>query len=316
MDYKVLLYYQFTPLADPEAVRLWQQQLCEHLELTGRILISSHGINGTVGGPLPAIKRYVKATKSYPAFSSMSFKWSEGTGHDFPRLRVRVRDEIVSFGAPDELRVDAHGIVGGGQHLTPHAVHDLVATRGDDVVFFDGRNAFEAAIGRFRDAIIPDVETTHDFVAALDSGHFDHLKEKAVVTYCTGGVRCEVLSALMINRGFREVYQIEGGIVRYGEAFGNDGLWEGSLYIFDERMRHEFAPGAAVIGHCDQCDGPTSRFVNCANLACRALILLCDTCVERPASLQCRPAHATAPRVTRKNTLTVGNTERVETEEQ
>jgi UPF0176 protein len=288
---KVLLYYLFTPLDDPEAVRLWQQTLCESLDLKGRILLSPHGINGTVGGELKNIKRYIKATRSYPAFKPIEFKWSEGTGSEFPRLSVKVRDEIVAFGTPDELKVGQDGVIGGGVHLKPEQVNELVANRPEDVVFFDGRNAYEAKIGKFKDAIVPDTRTTHDFVTELESGKYDELKDKAVITYCTGGVRCEILSALMKNRGFNEVYQVDGGIVRYGERFGNEGLWEGSLYIFDGRMNHEFGPDTKVIGTCERCDAPTSHFYNCANLACRKLILLCDSCSLENEASTCRPEH-------------------------
>ncbi len=295
---KVILYYCFTPLADPEAIRLWQHTLCTSLKLTGRILISPHGINGTLGGPMTAMKKYVRATRSYPGFHDLDIKWSEGTGADFPRLRVRVRDEVVSFGAPGELHVSSGGVVGGGQHLSPREVHELVERRGDDVVFFDARNAFEAAIGRFKGAIIPDVETTRDFVGLFDRGVYDHLKTRPIVTYCTGGVRCEVLSALMVSRGFREVYQIDGGIARYAEEFANRGLWEGSLFVFDERLIQEFGEDTVVLGRCEGCAAPTSHYYNCANLACRALILLCDECATRHSSLDCGPRHANAPRVT------------------
>jgi UPF0176 protein len=288
---KIILYYGFTPLEDPDAIRLWQRTLCESLSLTGRILISRHGINGTLGGDLDDLRRYIAATKEYPGFRGIDFKWSEGSAKDFPRLRVRVRDEIVSFGAAEELVVDRHGVVGGGVRLTPPAIHELVERRGDDVVFFDARNAFEAEIGRFKDAVVPDVHATRDFAALLDSGRYDHLKHKAVVTYCTGGVRCEVLSALMTRRGFREVYQLDGGIVRCGEAFGDDGLWEGSLYLFDARMHHEFSDHTTVIGTCERCGEPTSQFHNCANLACRKLILLCETCAVDNVSTNCAPHH-------------------------
>ncbi len=291
MEPKVILYYGFTPLADPEAIRLWQLTLCESLELKGRILISRHGINGTVGGDMAAVKKYIKATKQYPPFKGIEFKWSEGTGHDFPRLKVKVRDEIVSFGAPDGLRVDENGVIGGGVHLKPQELHALVEAKGEELVFFDGRNAYEAEIGRFKGAIVPDVATTHDFVKELDSGKYDHLKKKPVVTYCTGGVRCEVLSSLMIQRGFEEVYQLAGGIVRYGETFGDDGLWDGSLYIFDNRMNHEFSDHAAVIGKCEKCANPTSKFYNCNNLACRKLILLCAQCAANQESTTCSSAH-------------------------
>ncbi|TDW30292.1 rhodanese-related sulfurtransferase [Cryobacterium psychrophilum] len=289
---KILLYYVFTPLADPDAVRLWQRDLCEALGLRGRIIVSKDGLNGTLGGDLPALKRYIRKTRDYPAFKLIDFKWSEGTALDesgrsldFPRLVVKARDEIVSFGAPGELTVDAGGVVGGGTRLDPAALHELVAERGDDVVFFDGRNAFEAEIGRFRNAVVPDVANTREFVAELDSGKYDHLKGQPVVTYCTGGIRCEVLSGLMKSRGFGEVYQLEGGIARYGEAFGDDGLWNGSLYVFDQRMSIEFSDHAAVLGHCRECGEPTHHMLNCRDVSCREQLVVCEACaaVAAPA---------------------------------
>ena len=281
---KVLLFYAFTPLSDPEAVRLWQRELCEGLGLRGRILLSPHGINGTLGGELAAVKRYVRRTREYPGFRDLDVKWSEGTGLDeegrsidFPKLSVKVRDEIVSFGAPGELEVDEQGVVGGGARLAPDDLHRLLAER-DDVVLFDGRNRFEAEIGRFRGAVVPDVSTTREFVAELDSGRYDHLKDKPVVTYCTGGIRCEVLSGLMRSRGFGEVYQLDGGIVRYGERFGDDGLWEGSLYVFDGRGSVSFSDSAVAIGHCTVCGTATSRVRNCADPSCREQLVVCEGC--------------------------------------
>ncbi|GAA1518568.1 UPF0176 protein [Agromyces terreus] len=282
---KILLYYGFAPLADPDAVRLWQRDLAESLGLRGRILLSKDGINGTLGGEMGALKRYVRKTRDYPAFKHIDFKWSEGTGLDdsgasldFPKLSVKVRDEIVSFGAPGELQVDEAGVVGGGTRLTPEALHALVAERGDDVVFFDGRNALEAEIGRFAGAVVPDAATARDFVQLLDSGEYDDLKGKPVVTYCTGGIRCEVLSSLMTSRGFGEVYQLEGGIVRYGERYGDDGLWNGSLYVFDGRGSIDFSDHAAVIGSCAVCGAATKRTVNCTDAACRTQLVVCESC--------------------------------------
>lgn len=275
---KIVLFYVFTPLPDPEAIRLWQQTLAASNNLTGRILISEHGINATVGGDVDDVKRYVRGTRSYPAFASADIKWSEGLGNDFPRLSVRVRDEIVTFGAPGELEVAADGVVGGGTHLSPEQVHELVDSRGDDVVFFDGRNSFEAQIGKFKNAVVPDVDTTKDFVSQLDSGAYDHLKKSPVVTYCTGGVRCEVLSSLMVARGFEEVYQLDGGIVRYAETFGDDALWEGSLFVFDKRMAMNFSDHTAVIGRCSACGNPTSRYQDFDGDAGRGLRLICLDC--------------------------------------
>ncbi|WP_221585047.1 rhodanese-related sulfurtransferase [Microbacterium sp. G2-8] len=299
MPAKILLYYVFTPIADPDAIRLWQRDLCELLGLRGRILISEHGINGTVGGDMDALKTYVRKTKQYAPFRGVDMKWSPGTGLDddgfsldFPRLTVKVRDEIVSFGTPDELRIDENGVVGGGTHLKPGELHRLVAERGDDVTFFDGRNAFEAEIGRFKNAVVPNTETTRDFIAELDSGRYDHLKDKPVVTYCTGGVRCEVLSSLMTSRGFGEVYQLEGGIVRYGETFGNTGLWEGSLYVFDGRETTTFGDDATIIGRCVSCGASSDRMVNCADDDCRARTVLCAACGETAVCRRHAPAEA------------------------
>lgn len=282
---KILLYYKFTPLKDPEAVRLWQKSLCEHLNLKGRILLSEHGINGTVGGEMAELKAYIKATKQYPGFKDTTFKWSDGSRDDFPRLSVKVRPEIVTFGAEGELRVDENGVVGGGTHLKPEEVHKLVEERGDEVVFFDGRNAHEAAVGRFKNAVVTEANTTRDFIHELEIGKYDGLKGRPVVTYCTGGIRCEVLSVLMKNRGFKEVYQIDGGIVKYGEVYGDDGLWEGSLRVFDNRMTTDFSDRAKKLGACVHCQGRTSNFENCANNECNELVLICGICKDNDERL-------------------------------
>ena len=284
---KVLLYYGFTPIEDTAAVRLWQLTLCESLGIKGRILISRHGINGTVGADMESLKKYVARTKKYPGFKKIDFKWSEGTGNEFPRLAVRVKDELVAFGDPSVIKVDESGVVGGGKHLKPYDVQKLVEERGDEVVFFDGRNAFEAKIGKFKNAVIPDVTTSRDFVEEIKSGKYDHLKDKPVVTYCTGGIRCEILSAVMKKRGFNEVYQIDGGIVKYGERFGDEANWEGSLYIFDDRMAMDFSDKAKVIGQCDKCSAPTKDFRNCNTASCHQLILPCDSCASLPSNLSC-----------------------------
>ena len=271
---KVLLYYRFTPIADPQAMMLWQKTLCESLGIKGRILVSPHGINGTVGGDMSALKKYVKQTKKYPGFRGIDFKWSEGTGNEFPRLSVKAKKELVAFGNPGEIKVDENGVVGGGVHLKPFQVDQLVAERGDDVIFFDGRNSFEAKIGKFKNAIVPDVTSSQQFVEEIESGKYDHLKDKPIVTYCTGGIRCEILSVVMKNRGFNEVYQ-------------NDGLWEGSLYTFDNRLSIDFAANPALIGECDNCKAPTRQFYNCTTASCHQLALLCEPCGADSSSRAC-----------------------------
>lgn len=293
---KILLYYIFTPLSDPEAVTLWQKSLTEHLHLRGRILVSRHGLNGTVGGDVDDLKAYVKTTKQYPAFKNIVFKWSDGSRDDFPRMSVRHRRELVGFQNSDnEFDVDEHGVIGGGQHLKPREVHELIEKYGDDVVFFDGRNAHEAKIGKFKNAIVPNTNTSRDFIDELESDKYDDIKDKKVITYCTGGVRCEVISAMMKKRGFKDVYQIDGGIVKYGEAYGDDGLWEGSLRVFDKRMTVDFSDHTKTIGECTHCGAKTSNFENCAYANCNDLVLICDTCKQNPDLLfhtaECKTRH-------------------------
>ena len=273
----------FAPLGDPEAVKLWQKTLCDSLNIRGRIIVSRHGINGTVGGDIDDLKAYIKATKTYPAFKDITFKWSEGSRDDFPRMSVKARRELVGFkNSDDEFDVDENGVVGGGVHLKPKQLHELIEKYGNDVVFFDGRNAHEAKIGKFKNAVVPNTNTSRDFIAELESDKYDDLKKKKVVTYCTGGIRCEVISAMMKKRGFDDVYQMDGGIVKYGEAYGDDGMWEGSLRVFDDRMTVNFSDKTKTIGECTHCAGKTSNFENCAWANCNDLVLICESCKENP----------------------------------
>jgi len=293
---KIILFYKFVPVADTETLLQWQKTLAASLGLKGRILISQHGINGTLGGDMKALKQYVKATKAHPSFKNTQFKWSDGGAADFPKLSIKVRDEIVTFGVPEKIEVDEQGIVGGGEHLKPEEVHQLVEQRGDEVVFMDGRNAYEAAIGKFKNAVVPITKTTKDFIEQLDKPELQALKDKPVVTYCTGGIRCEILTTLMKKKGFSEVYQMEGGIVKYGEQFKDDGLWEGKLYVFDKRMKVAFSEKSKDIGECTHCGGKTSNYENCSYNPCNKLFLACDNCAAGGAvcSKACRRQLETA----------------------
>jgi UPF0176 protein len=280
---KVILFYKFTSLNDPEAVRLWQKNLATSNGLKGRIIIADHGINGTLSGELKSLKNYIKETKLYPSFKDVVFKWSTSDEEVFPKLSVKVRSEIVTFGVADKIKVNENGIEGGGKHLSPEKLHKLMEERGSEVVFFDGRNAYEAEIGKFKNAVVPNVRHTRDFPKELESSKYDDIKSKPVVTYCTGGIRCEVLSALMKQNGFEEVYQMDGGIVKYGEKYGDDGFWEGSLYVFDGRMNTKFSDKAEDIGICSRCALKTSNFENCSVKSCNDLILICTDCYNDSA---------------------------------
>lgn len=278
---KIIMYYLFTPLKDPMAVRLWQSALADKLNLRGRIIIAEHGINATLGGDIDDLKSYIKTTKSYPPFDNIDCKWSDGSWSDFPGLSVKVRPELVTFGMPDKLTVDQTGIVGGGKRLSPNQLHELVSKKGDDVIMVDGRNKWEAAIGKFKKAIVMDVKHTREFPKRINDPKYEYLKHKTVVTYCTGGIRCEVLTKLMLDTGYKEVYQLDGGIIKYLDTYGDDGLWEGSLYVFDKRISIQSSDRTKVIGICVHCGKRTSRYLNCGNISCNQQILVCDQCSHR-----------------------------------
>jgi len=293
---KIILFYKFVPVEDTETLMHWQKALAGGENLRGRILISKHGINGTLGGDTRNLKNYINSMNAHPRFKGIQYKWSDGNADDFPKLSVKVRPEIVTFGVPDDLTVDESGVVGGGVHLKPAEVHELVKEKGDEVVFMDGRNTYEAAIGKFKNAVVPNTKTTKDFIKELDKPEMQQLKDKPIVSYCTGGIRCEILSSIMKKKGFKEVYQIEGGIAKYGEEFKDDGLWEGKMYVFDKRMNVAFSDKAKDIGECYRCAAKTSNYENCSYDLCSRLTLVCEDCAGDifTCSDSCRLEHQAA----------------------
>ncbi len=274
---KIILYYKFIPIPDTETVRLWQLALCMSLGLKGRILISGKGLNGTLGGDLKALKSYRKTMNEHSLFKGIEYKWSDGSAEDFPKLSIKVRSETVTLGW--EPKVNKKGVIGGGKHLKPHQVHELVKKFGDDVVFLDGRNQYEARIGKFKNAVVPKVNTFKEYLTELEKPEYDEIKKKPVVTYCTGGIRCETLSALMKEKGFEDVYQMDGGIVKYGEKYKDEGYWEGKLFVFDKRMKLAFSGDSVDIADCEKCGAKTSHQINSTNIR-RRLHVICENCAK------------------------------------
>ncbi len=274
MPNTVLLYYKYVNLPDPHAEMSWQRQLCERLGLKGRILLAEEGINGTVAGSAEAADAYVAAMNDHPYFNGISYKRGESDRLPFPRLRIKVRSEIVTLGVDVDPADTA-------TKLTPAEFHKLV--QDPEVVLFDARNKYESAIGRFRGAVTPDIKLFKDLPAILDD--YSDLKDKKVVAYCTGGIRCEKVSALMLQHGFKNVYQLEGGIIKYAQAYPN-GAFEGECFVFDDRMSMAFNDQPELLGACRLCESPTNTYRNCANPKCNDLILVCKTCAE-PSAVLC-----------------------------
>ncbi len=276
---KIILYYKFVPLPDTQTAMFWQRNLCERLNLKGRIIIAEQGINGTLGGKIEDVKMYIRDMNKHPLFKGINYKWSDGKGDDFPRLSVKVRKELVTL-APDE-QFDVFNSTKG---LNPKAWHEYLQKNPDTIVL-DARNDYESDIGIFKakNIVRPKIKNFREIKKELSKIP----KDKPVLTYCTGDIRCEYLSAYMDHKGFEEVYHLDGGIVKYGQEFGDDGLWEGKCFVFDERMNIAFSDKSKDIGGCVHCGDKTSNHENCANVACNRLVLVCKNCANQDLCDRC-----------------------------
>jgi UPF0176 protein len=268
---KIILYYKFAPITDPQMTMRWQRELCTRLNLKGRIIISQHGINGTLGGDIDDVKTYVHEMNVTKEFKAIEYKWSDGKRDDFPRLSIKVRKELVTL-APDE----DFNVFDKGTPLRPEAWHKFIDEH-PDVPILDARNDYESEIGAFRGAIKPKIKTFKEIKKTLETLP----KDQPVMTYCTGDIRCEYLSAYMKHKGFKDVYHLDGGIVKYGEAYGDEGHWEGKCYVFDKRMKIAFSDQSKDVGVCAHCGKPTSEQVNCADLSCNKQYVVCADCQSK-----------------------------------
>lgn len=269
---KIILYYKFIPVSDPETVKFWQRNLCERLNLKGRIIVSEQGINGTLGGNMKDLKRYTREMNQHPSFKGTQYKWSDGKRDDFPRLSVKVRPELVTL-APGE-KFDVFNSTKG---LKPKAWHKYIEEH-PDVLILDARNEYESQIGAFKGkhVIKPKINSFREIKPELEKLP----KNKPILTYCTGDIRCEYLSAYMRHKGFKEVYHLDGGIVKYGQEYKDKGHWEGKCFVFDGRLNIAFSEKAKDIGSCIHCSKNTSNHENCANKACNLFALVCEDCTH------------------------------------
>lgn len=273
---KILLYYKYIAVPNPQEIRDWQQALCTQLGLTGRIIIASEGINGTVCGNSEATDAYIIAMHNHDLFNNVDFKDSivNGKYDYFTGLHVIVKKEVVNLGIdPEKLTTE-----NTGKHLTPQQAHELLSQKPEDLVILDGRNYFEARVGAFTDAITPEINHFRDFPEYIDK-NLDLFKDKEVLMYCTGGIRCERASAYLKSKGVsKEVYQIEGGIHRYVEQYP-DGHFRGKNYVFDARIAVKVTDD--IIGTCDICAQPCDTYTNCRNAKCNKHFIGCSACVEK-----------------------------------
>ena len=264
--FPVILFYKFVPVDDPAALVASLKAFGAERGLRGRVLIAEEGINGTLSGERESIEACVALLQADARFHDMEFKWSEAAAIPFPRLVVKVRPEIVTLQAGRPLSIDQDN------HLSPEEWKRTIEEN-PEVVLVDVRNRYESAAGHFEGAVACDIghfRELPDYVKQLA-----HLKDKPVLMYCTGGIRCEKASALFRSEGFREVWQLHGGIIKYQEKFGN-AHWLGECFVFDERMSTRVEEGLKPVGRCAHTGRPSTRFVNCLHDPCHKLFILAE----------------------------------------
>lgn len=281
MNYQILLYYKYVSIEIPEKVCADQRKLCQSLGLKGRIIVAHNGINGTVEGPLDAIKKYIEEMKKDKRFADIVFKKSEGTGKALPRLQVRVRKDLVSDQTA-EWGVDPSEIT--GKYLSAGELHDWIKSK-KDFYIVDMRNDYEYKSGRFEGSILPEIETFRDLPKALPK--LKKYNNKPIVTVCTGGIRCERASGLLLKHGFKDVYQLQDGIVTYMEKYPDEDF-KGKLYVFDNRiLMHPVNGDHEIVGRCEKCGTKSEEYINCSDDNCHRHLIICQSCRNADGSVFC-----------------------------
>lgn len=272
-DYIVVIFYKFVKISDADIVRDEIYDFCSSLNIKGRVILGEEGINATLEGTRTAIDELKDFFEQSKYFKNLDIKSSKGDGRSFRRLSVKVRDEIVAAKLGDEA-VDPNELT--GKYISAEDLDKLIYSGRDDYVIIDMRNDYECEVGYFKDSIKSEMENFRDLKKYIHK--IKKFKDKKVITVCTSGIRCEKASGYLIKKGFKDVYQLEGGIQRYLEKYPNRGFL-GKLYVFDERIVVSLGNDKTVVGKCYSCGEKSENYSNCANIACHKQMIVCEKCL-------------------------------------
>ncbi len=277
--FDIILFYKYVHIDNPEQLMIHQKELQLKLGLKGRTIVAPEGINATMEGTSENIDLYLKDLFNDPRFANTHIKRSFDTsGNSFPKTMVKVRRELVSLGLDPSCDIDPNVLT--GIHLKPEELHQWIA---NDKEFYiiDMRNAYEHLVGYFKGSILPAMDNFRDLPKFLEQ--IQHLKDKTVLTVCTGGVRCEKASGYLLQQGFTKVYQLDGGIVSYMEKYPNEDFL-GKLYVFDSRIAMGFYTDDLkheVVGKCWVCGETSERYTNCVVNDCNRKMIACQSCQDK-----------------------------------
>ncbi|MBI5727866.1 MAG: rhodanese-related sulfurtransferase [Ignavibacteriales bacterium] len=291
-EFRLLSFYKYVQVADPAELQGTLLQYCMDRGIRGKIYVAGEGINGNVSATIEKTHAFKQFLRSDKRFSDVLFKEDVTRNFVHPKMFVRIKKELVNLG------LSKISLANGGKRLSPEKLLDFYSS-GKEFVIIDTRNTYESRIGHFKNALTPEMTNFREWEKVVDK--LEDYKDKTVVTYCTGGIRCEKASAYMVERGFSDVYQLDGGIITYVKQLP-DTVWEGGVFVFDDRKalepntREELKYTAA----CQHCGKPTVHYINCHNLDCDKIIVCCHNCTEEHqycCSEDCKTAMRKRPKI-------------------
>ena len=268
--YKVISFYKYVDVENPESLAKEHLDWCLANGVKGKVYLAKEGISASVFGKDEVTDRYKRHLKSYKIFEDVWFKETPTNQVAFNKMHVRIKNEIVNSG------LNKTSLEYTAPKLTPEQLLKFYEDK-KDFVIVDARNWYESKIGKFKNAITPQITHFREWPKVVES--LSEYKDKTIITYCTGGIRCEKASAYMREQGFKDVYQIDGGILNYIQQFP-DTYWEGGMFVFDDRR--VFEPNTKeelkYTANCHFCGKPTSYHINCHNIDCDKIIVCCHDC--------------------------------------
>lgn len=287
--YKTLLYYCYSAIAGAEQFAADHLKFCKSLNLVGRIIVAEEGLNGTVSGKATDCETYMATIHADERFAKTEFKIDNVDRPSFIKMHCRYKSEIVHSGLKDTSIINPNYKT--GKHLEP--VEFMAMKDDENVIILDVRSNYEHNLGKFKNAITLNIDNFRDFPDKINE--LAKYKDKKILTYCTGGIKCEKASALLLHHGFNDVYQLHGGIIKYGkEAQGKD--FEGKCYVFDNRIAVDVnAVNPTIVSVCYNCGKTTPKMINCANPECNEHITQCDDCGDLLSGC-CKQECTTNPR--------------------
>ena len=269
----IVLFYKFEPVEKPALFAKKHLKFCKTLRVFGKVLVAEEGINGSISGTPEQIEAYKKFLKSQKGFEDIAFKEEFTANHPFTKMFVRVKKEIIRLDKKVDMRKK-------GTYIQPNEVLELY-NKGSDFIMLDARNYYEFDLGRFKRAVNPNIRSFREF-PTFGKKFKKQIKNKnkKIVTYCTGGIRCEKASAYLKEQGFTNVYQLEGGIINFCQQLPNT-VWEGKCFVFDKRLMTNLNQNNQPITFCENCNQPCDLYRNCKNLSCDKLHIMCVACQEK-----------------------------------